>query len=530
MLKSLFLMKKLTETFMLEQIRSLRDSKFLIKLKNPISREIYQLDSVNLIIGDNGTGKTRLMKSVMRDLCTPTAEAEYSIDGPTEDLAVIYYTAAPFHRRMQDALRTTIPFMDVSPRSSHLDVRNFAHDAKEFLTIARLLDLDSFRERPLNFDFAEFFEKVVNSLFNEYSPDAFPNWLSSTAHEFRDSIDTLQKYELDRRQAYNMEHSIVDQNGPYQLIQLKEAEQTVAQMNSEMARAADAHFKIGKLGVSRILSARGPRSYDQACQWVAVCCIMRNFSASRTRQASFIHQFITEQWVNSNLRNWFVHATESIENFIYAIEKTQAGKFSWSEKGASLTFDLSKAIDRGMSEDLLNRAAKLGLTDLGFNKFSSGEAAITHQLASISRAIHQFEKRGKRNFVVFIDEGDLLLHLNWQRQYLAVLDERLSTIRDKLSLKSIQVIVATHSPLLASDVLRESITRLGEATTQTNSFAAPLQKIVNYSFGTPAIGAIAEATIDKLQAKTVLDSTDELIINEIDDDFVRQFLLKKTRQ
>jgi len=514
---------------MLEKIRSLREENFSIKLKNPISRKIYRLDSINLIIGDNGTGKTHLIKSIMRDLCTPTAEAEYSIDGPTEDLAVIYYTAAPFHRRMQDDLKAIIPFMDVSPRSSHLDVRNFAHDAKEFLTIARLLELDSFRELPVSFKFDDFFKNVASNLFNEYSPENFPDWLSPTALKFKHSINTLQKYEFDRRHAYNVERALVDQNWPVQQGELKEAGQNVVLMNYEMAMAADEHFKIGELSADRILSARGPRSYEQACQWVAVCCIMKNFSASKTRQARFMHQFITEKWIDNNLKNWFEHTSQSIEDFISAIEKSHSGSFFWSEKEATINFDLSKAIDQRMDENLLNRVAKLGLADLGFNKFSSGEAAITHQLASISRSIHHLEKKGKKDFVIFIDEGDLLLHLKWQRQYLAVLDERLSTIRDKLSLKSVQVIVATHSPLLASDVLRESITRLGNSTAQTNSFAAPLQKIVNYSFGTPAIGAIAESTIDRLQSKSVLDSSDELIINEIDDEFVRQYLLKKMR-
>lgn len=512
---------------MLEQIRSLRDSEFLIRLKNPISREIYRLNSINLIIGDNGTGKTRLIKSIMRDLCSPTAEAEYSIDGPTEDLAVIHYTAAPFHRRMQDALKTTIPFMDVSPKSSNLDVRNFSHDAKEFLTIARLLDLDSFQERPISFNFEEFFYGVANSLFNIYSPEDFPNWLTATAQKYRESINVLEKYEFNRRHAYNAERAIIDQHGPYKPVELTNAERKVAHMNHEMTRVSNMHFQIGKSGVDRILSHRGPRSHHQVCQWIAACSIMRSFSASRARQADFMYQFITEQWKEGNSKNWFIHATESVDDFICTIEKSQAGSFSWSEKGATINFDLSKAIDQGISEDLLNRAAKLGLADLGFSKFSSGEAAITHQLASISRAIHQLEKKGSKNFVIFIDESDLLLHLKWQRQYLAVLDERLSTIRDKLSLKSVQVIVATHSPILASDIIRESITRLGKSTTQTNSFAAPLQKIVNYSFGTPAIGAIAEATIDRLQSKNKLDSTDELIVNEIDDDFVRQFLLKK---
>src|SRR5450830_594394 len=155
---------------MLNQIRSLRDEKFVIRLKNPISREIYKLDSINLIIGDNGTGKTRLIKAIMRDLCAPTAEAEYSIDGPTEDLGVIYYTAAPFHKRLQDRIRTTIPFIDVSPRSSNLDVRNFAHDAREFLTIARLLELDTFSAQKLPFDFRESINKAASSLFDQYGP------------------------------------------------------------------------------------------------------------------------------------------------------------------------------------------------------------------------------------------------------------------------------------------------------------------------------------------------------------------------
>jgi hypothetical protein len=54
-----------------------------------------------------------------------------------------------------------------------------------------------------------------------------------------------------------------------------------------------------------------------------------------------------------------------------------------------------------------------------------------------------------------------------------------------------------------------------------------MQKIVNYSFGTTAIGAIAEKTINRLRATRVLGHDDLIIAAQIDDEFIRELLVQK---
>lgn len=83
---------------------------------------------------------------------------------------------------------------------------------------------------------------------------------------------------------------------------------------------------------------------------------------------------------------------------------------------------------------------------------SSGETAF---LALIGR-IYAFRENSssKNNFLLLIDEGELGMHPQWQKQYLNMLLDALPVI---FSEKQIQLILTTHSPFLVSDLPKENI-------------------------------------------------------------------------
>ncbi|WP_338790651.1 AAA family ATPase [Bernardetia sp. MNP-M8] len=58
------------------------------------------------------------------------------------------------------------------------------------------------------------------------------------------------------------------------------------------------------------------------------------------------------------------------------------------------------------------------------------------------------------NFIFFIDEGELGLHPQWQKQYLKILLETLPKIFPN---KQIQLILTSHSPFLVSDLPKENV-------------------------------------------------------------------------
>jgi predicted ATP-binding protein involved in virulence len=62
--------------------------------------------------------------------------------------------------------------------------------------------------------------------------------------------------------------------------------------------------------------------------------------------------------------------------------------------------------------------------------------------------------KSKQDFIVLIDEPDLHLHLDWQRQYIQKLIDVFSTLDPEISL---HFIIATHSPFIISDLPTESM-------------------------------------------------------------------------
>lgn len=77
----------------------------------------------------------------------------------------------------------------------------------------------------------------------------------------------------------------------------------------------------------------------------------------------------------------------------------------------------------------------------------------------------------KKDFIILIDEPDLHLHLDWQRQYIKKLIDVFSTLNNNISL---HFILATHSPFIISDLPSESLILLDKNE---------IKKYGNKSFG-----------------------------------------------
>ena len=215
-----------------------------------------------------------------------------------------------------------------------------------------------------------------------------------------------------------------------------------------------------------------------------------------------------------------------MRDFIEILGESGSGSTRLRKFHIEISVNTPRLLKADVDKRIIEAAHKNGLIKIGFDSMSSGQAAIMHQMINISQSIQSLVKQKRKEVLIFIDEGDLLLHLSWQREYISLLDKRLGILKKKNKIESLQVVIASHSPLLASDILRDSITRLDEGN-KLPSFGAPIQQIVNYSFGTPSIGVVAQNTIRELKEKDQYSDRDIELINQIDDDFIRQLLLKK---
>lgn len=175
---------------------------------------------------------------------------------------------------------------------------------------------------------------------------------------------------------------------------------------------------------------------------------------------------------------------------------------------------------------------KLGKVSLA--SLSSGAAALIDQFTNIKLACEELLKTGKyRRLLLLIDEGDAFLHLGWQQQYVEYLDKTVSDLKSKFL--SVQVVVASHSPILMSDFPRECIFHLNrrdwiEELFEGNpshipkaSFAAPLDVVVRDVGQAGSLGTFATRIIRKL----VQDVSSGVEVNQdrvamIDDPVIRR--------
>lgn len=142
---------------------------------------------------------------------------------------------------------------------------------------------------------------------------------------------------------------------------------------------------------------------------------------------------------------------------------------------------------------------------------SSGQKAIIRQFSSIHHAISNLKK--PKNILLLIDEGDALLHVTWQAEYINSLMHFLASLKKNFSdvVESIQVVITTHSPVVASDFPKELITSLDDTIPgKVNTFATPIDVLISSCLGHKAIGEFAASKINEACNAFKHGSTDQL--------------------
>ncbi|WP_154660072.1 AAA family ATPase [Pseudomonas parafulva] len=174
------------------------------------------------------------------------------------------------------------------------------------------------------------------------------------------------------------------------------------------------------------------------------------------------------------------------------------------------------------------------LLEVGFQNMSSGQLAILAQLSLISDAIKTFSERDVKKVLLLVDEGDAFLHLEWQRMYIGHLNRMLARLKREHAMESIQLILATHSPLLATDVPKEFICRMEGKGDEIapSAFAAPLHELLSQSFGAKTVGDFASKKINEVVINSKqgrVSAIDEFVISSIDNPIIKAEVLRRVR-
>lgn len=162
----------------------------------------------------------------------------------------------------------------------------------------------------------------------------------------------------------------------------------------------------------------------------------------------------------------------------------------------------------------------LGSLNIKWNGISSGE----YSTLSMYSRLYEFFPDKSGEVIVIIDEGELFLHPEWQRRYISNLIEFFDQVRkDK---QSIKLIITSHSPMILSDLPKESVNFLGVDSDTSSFFGADLNDVYKEGFVVERLmGEFAYQKIKKTAEKIRDgDRTKETIeeIELIGNDFVKK--------
>lgn len=164
---------------------------------------------------------------------------------------------------------------------------------------------------------------------------------------------------------------------------------------------------------------------------------------------------------------------------------------------------------------------------------SSGEIAMINIFATMYLALME---KTSGNILLIIDEIDAFLHPKWQQDILTYITEWINKSKVFCN-KKVQLIIATHSPIILSDISKGNILYLEEAFNVTSkeqlTFGANISSLFYDSFFMEqgSIGAIAKKeiqwAINNIQNRNLsMPEHNKLIyiINNIGDKFLREKL------
>jgi len=174
--------------------------------------------------------------------------------------------------------------------------------------------------------------------------------------------------------------------------------------------------------------------------------------------------------------------------------------------------------------------------DKSYKSLSSGEKMIFSFMINLMYQVNNVKDKYK-TINLFLDEIELALHPEWQRKYLYYI---LQTLKDFKNIK-INIIFATHSPFILSDIPKENIIFLKDGKNvsdevEIDTFGANIHTLLSHAFFMEEglIGEFAKEKIDEV-IKFLNDENSKIknkeeakyIINMIGEPFLQFKLLEK---
>ena len=166
-------------------------------------------------------------------------------------------------------------------------------------------------------------------------------------------------------------------------------------------------------------------------------------------------------------------------------------------------------------------------TEINYFYLSSGEKTMISYFVNLSNAIQEFQDFKSKTFIMLIDEVELHLHPEWQRNFIEYMNEFFR--ENKLNVK-FQFIIATHSPFVLSDIVEDQIVFINqdeEKSNEHNTFGANIYDIFEKGFFLEnSIGKCSENYIHELSNTLYLFKALQHVVEHKDYFLIRNYLKK----
>lgn len=484
---------------------------------------IFDVDSVSLVIGNNGSGKTSLFKKIIRKFLPSSRRDPYCCEiyldnGESLSFAemrskwgVIYYAPIQSGRRPH----ATRNFVDVSPKwgesLSAFDLRPHADILAEFDISPKIYAVSRVNVRD-----------VCKSLVDVLLVRPYPNQ-EDIPIALMDMFPEL--------------FNLLDESRPVksfaalESITSLESEEAHEQRQLEQERFKKKVMEDSAGKLYRRIALQATTEHNLFALLAVI-----NHLLNDIRKNEKVIRFIIFEAIGLRDR-WFLGdqppRTAECLSDIASLELFMKQRSADTKLGSQAYSEI--ALEPFEDSSVLKPSNLDRFFDVGFQNMSSGQFAVIAQLALISETVSSYSKKGLKKILLLIDEGDAFLHLEWQRKYIEQLNRMLSRLKKREGISSLQLVIATHSPLLATDIPKQFVCRMesfGESDTPS-AFAAPLHSLLTQSFGAKTIGEFASTKI-KSAVESIrsghASKVDRFVIESIDNPIIKAEVINITNR
>ncbi|MBH1444581.1 ATP-binding protein [Stenotrophomonas maltophilia] len=431
---------------------------------------IFNAHSMSLLIGANGSGKTEFL-SRLCEAIRDKNESDLEAGVDLSKYGVIYFTPAPVARSRFPRSGKRFKLLEGADRKFKADPKVVATLSREFRfsnSIVARLAVPMERGLDALFAAAMEFPTDYSSEFAELFGSRFKDYVERS-HRWR-SYDGVTDEEIDARQ-----QDMLDAQSSLRTTIRNYLRKAYGPDYSNAILAAIAHGSLR--GRKRIVVAR-------------------RFWKATLRGGQDVEDVLPD-----------------FKKFIEIFKKLGP---KVAKRGVAITDKRRSHLERQFGEILSFELSGL----------SSGAEALVRQFFKLSSAIGELRSNGISNLILMIDEGDAFLHIAWQQRYVDYLNRFIG--KEMEGFDSVQVVLASHSPVLMSDFPRDFLINLGQGDFGCQkSFGAPLELIIESAAGAGTVGTFAARSMKGLVKRKFLRPRDHYLIDQLDDPIVKSFISRR---